>query len=127
MSGYVDRPDYDEDGLETTAGYVDRLWVEQENDRDQVAFRLCEYHTNFGTVGVSSTTNRYCIYLDVGTTVALAQFQLLRDALQNKTMVVIDYLPGDDDDSNNYVYLVLLRQSDDYPVTVEEIVHPEWF
>lgn len=111
---WLDRPNFEEDDLIDWYGYVTELWVEQEDERDQIFFTL-QTELFFGFVLVKEYT--FCIYLDVGTTVALAQLQLLRDALEHDYLVRVhtnnadsDTLPSET--SNNYVYWLKVYKLD---------------
>lgn len=115
---YIDRPDFDDDGLLELWGYVRRIKIEQENSRDQIWFRL-EIFVEWGG-DVVTYDETFTMYLDQGTTVALAQLQLLRDAMQNEWLTYIHYY-NDPDSSNNYVYLVQIYEDKAYPTTLNEL------
>lgn len=103
---YVERPNYEEDNLETFDGYVTELWVEQEDERDQLKFNL---YSQEGSQEYEITFN---IYLDVGTTVALAQLQLLRDAMLHNLLVTVHFkFDWSSSGSAYYVYYVKIYPS----------------
>lgn len=79
---WIERPDYEDDHLCNTVGFVNSVWVDQEATRDQVKWSMHIYSPiqPYGEPIVARTQKFYC-YLDIGTHVALAQLQLLRDAL----------------------------------------------
>ena len=82
-------------------GYVQYVAVEQMDGRDSALFRLEEFGAfTWGLTREGERTSdsrRYAIYLDVGTTVALAQLQLLRDAMVHQYAVAIYFLDDTDD------------------------------
>lgn len=77
-TGWLTRPTW-EDLLETT-GYVEHLSVEQEGERDTLSVGLGVVYD----YGRRIEHARFVIYLDENSTVALAQLQLLRDALRSR-------------------------------------------
>ncbi|GEM_PF-3031765 len=68
--------------LSKTWGYVEELAIEQEGKRDTLRVWL-RGHPQY-----------YFTYLDAGATVALAQLQLLRDALERNLQVRLSFKPG---------------------------------
>ena len=62
-------------------GLVNKLWVEQEEDRDQAKFTLVDLYTG------EEIDYTFAIYLDVNTEVSLAQFGLLRDSMKSDWLV----------------------------------------
>lgn len=69
--------------LTTQYGNVTKLQVEQVDERDQI---WCKMKHEDG-----SEDKWYFTYLDEGATVALAQLQLLRDALERNLRLRLDY------------------------------------
>lgn len=111
---YLDRPNPDQ--LSYFWGYVQNLWVEQTGDRDQIRFDLRFYY-DYGGEAMEFEAEGWNIYLDAGTTVALAQLQLLRDAIANQWLVLLQYY--DDPDSYlNHVYYVRVFPNAEFPQTV---------
>ncbi|MFZ5477062.1 MAG: hypothetical protein ACOZNI_09835 [Myxococcota bacterium] len=122
-TGYLmgdDGPDYEDDFLLDTMGYVTRVWVEQENGRDSLYFKLVIYRDDDDEPWVQT----FWIYLDVGTTVALAQLQLLRDAMYSRLFaskvpfaVRVHFNFSSSSESTAYVYwLSLIYEDDAYTV-----------
>ncbi len=91
------------DALERAVGYVQYVAVEQMDGRDAIVFRLEEWEYYVDTV-----SKRYAIYLDVGTTVALAQLQLLRDAMVHQYAVALYFLDDSDDTGFRFAYEVMV-------------------
>ncbi len=88
---YIDRPS--KELLTYYRGTVSALKVEQYDERDQIWFILDLTEETaalppFGyTLPVGHEVHYLCIYRDIGTTVALAQLQLLRTALMERAEV----------------------------------------
>lgn len=114
---FVERPNYDEDGLLETVGYVVRIAVEQEDARDQIWFRMEIYRDSNEPV-----TMDFTIFLDVGTTVALAQLQLLRDALQSdgRLLVKVHFRLMNSDGDSGWVYYVRVHSGYEFPTTMAD-------
>lgn len=121
---WVERPARDD--LERAVGYVQYVAAEQMDGRDAIVFRLEEYGglgqiTRTGERAYDSTSRKYAIYLDVGTTVALAQLQLLRDAMVHGYVVALYFLDDTDDSGRDdptgfrFAYEVMV-----VPVTLDE-------
>jgi hypothetical protein len=117
-TGYFESPNYDQNWLGDTVGYVTRILVEQEGTRDQLRFYLKVYYG-----GDWERTYMFNIWLDHGTTVAFAQLQLLRDALdslarskeQDPLMVRVHFSWGDETYTWGYAYALYLIPSMPYP------------
>lgn len=102
---WVERPA--RDLLERAVGYVQYVAAEQMDGRDAIIFRLEEYGGRLllspvvtltgGDASYAPSSNKYAIYLDVGTTVAMAQFQLLRDAMVHGYVVALYFLDDTDE------------------------------
>lgn len=108
---YLERPDPDE--LSTVGGYVVKIWVEQSGERDQLKFSLEIFYLS--VMGELATrTWDFNVYLDIGTTVALAQLQLLRDALANTWYTEVEY-HFDDDAERRDCYYVKIHSPDIAP------------
>lgn len=75
--GVQNRPKGSE--LGHTVGYVTAIWVEQEDTADAVRFSLEVYNYLGGVLG----TLTCLVSLERNTTVGVAQFHLLRDAMQS--------------------------------------------
>ena len=85
-----DRPSRSE--LDRVTGYVRAIQVEQMDDRDQI---WCTMDITEDTAGLpTGSVNDFAIYLDVGTTVALAQLHLLRAGMANEWVVSLAYDSG---------------------------------
>lgn len=85
-----DRPSRSE--LDQVAGYLRAIQVEQMDDRDQI---WCTMEIAEDTAGLPiGSVNDFAIYLDVGTTVALAQLHLLRAAMAHEWGVRLWYDAG---------------------------------
>jgi hypothetical protein len=136
--GWIERPNYDDDRLFETIGYVTSVWVEQENDRDQLWFTLRVYYDQVPVGSGRKSAELYrsiekecCIYLDVGTTVALAQLQLLRDALASDGAILVrlhfSFHTEDEDESMLWVYLVRLEAGFEFPALVSEYFDADEF
>lgn len=83
-------------------GYVEYIQVEQMNSRDQVTVKLRQYNAEDDLEGEAF---RYTTYLDTGTTVALAQLQLLRQGLDRGGAVKLRYVETTD---HRWMYSVVL-------------------
>lgn len=127
--GFKDRPDYSDDYLLDTVGYVTRIWVEQEGERDQVKFSLQIFMRSGFSDTLPSKTMSFVIYLDRGTTVAFAQLQLLRDALNSfqaskvsaPLLVRVHFTFGDEDDLDwGYAYWIATIADMEYPTPVQD-------
>jgi hypothetical protein len=128
--GYIERPNYDEHFLLDTVGYVTRIWVEQEDSRDQLKFTLKVFTETNGYTFEQDAD--FTIYLDRGTTVAFAQLQLLRDALESmmmekgmsKLLVQVHFTFGEEPGYGDphptwgYAYWVRIVGALEYPTTV---------
>lgn len=116
--GLIDRPSYHGHELYETVGYVTQIWVEQETTRDSLYFMLDIYVRSFETPEHSQICR---VHLDVGTTVALAQLQLLRDALYARDYLVKIHFNFEERDEKyaNVYWLGVLRPTTG-PVTVRE-------
>jgi hypothetical protein len=90
-----DRLDADDPDKEVVVGVVSRIWVEQVGHRDSVWFSFAD-----------DTSLDFYIQLDVGTTVALAQFQLLQLSLVEERVCRIVCLPNPDLPGTKRVYYV---------------------
>lgn len=142
MSTWIDRPDFEEDGLVDWMGYVTRIRVDQEGENDQLKFSLETFTDSVAVeavwrayLGASEGTRlqmNFNIYMDTGTTVALAQLQLLRLAWENRWPVRIHCQPPDDWPYDtpctpgigyNHVYWVRVFEADYYPVTWEDVYY----
>jgi hypothetical protein len=94
---WVERPESGD--LDRTAGYAHAVGVEQMGERDTVFVQLYEYYSDG-----SMENTRYAAYLDLGTTVALAQLQLLRDAMAYGWPVLVRYLDDTADTGSRFFY-----------------------
>lgn len=114
---FISTPDYLDDHLFETVGYVEYIRVEQVGGRSTLQFLL----------EISLATGNYhlrCIkFLDVNTTVALAQLQLLRDAMWSGRVgatylirVVFNFAEMGRYDKA-YFYELFAISSDTYPVS----------
>lgn len=113
---YLERPGHDQ--LATVGGYVVKIWVEQEGERDQLKFTLEMFSQVTGQL--SSRQWTFSIYLDVGTTVALAQLQLLRDAMANLWFTEVDYYYDEDWDLRHCYYVKVYSLSEaPYPTLMD--------
>ena len=81
----------DRDTLDHISGIVKEIEVEQTGQRDRVRFKL------------DSSGIRFWTYLDEGTTVTLAQLQILRESLVQQITCIVRH-----DSDNNRVYSVSL-------------------
>lgn len=98
------RPDVDD--LATFKGLVTKLQVDQTGSRDEIRVWISQ---DDATEPVS-----FNILLDEGATVALAQLQMLRDAiLHHLDVKVWFYQHPDDPDEPYYVYRLRLYGSDE--------------
>lgn len=108
------------ESLERILGYLEYIAVEQMDSRDAVWIRLRHYYLNALRTEVVSGSVRYLLYLDVGTTVAMAQLQLLRDGMLNKWPVILYYLDDSvstrtDPTGHRLVYEVMVK-----PIPIDE-------
>jgi hypothetical protein len=106
---YVERPSAD--ALDSLVGYVVKISVDQAGNRDQLWFTLLS-----GTILASYVV--FVIYLDIGTTAALAQFQILRDAMGTGRPVLVQYL-YDEESSCNFAYWTKIYLDDDTYYSIE--------
>lgn len=103
-------------GLDEIYGYVATIRVEQMDNRDQVWLNLSSY-TQRWSGALHETITQFGAYLDVGTTVVLAQLQLLREANVRGLPVKLRFLDDregqdrQDPSGNRWFYSVVL-----YPV-----------
>lgn len=116
--GLHERPSYYEQELYETVGYVTQIWVEQETEHDSLYFMLDIYARS---TEVPEHSQICRIHLDVGTTVALAQLQLLRDALYARDYLVKIHFNFHELNGKyaNVYWLGVLRPTTS-PVTVRE-------
>lgn len=134
--GWIEGPNYDDD-LASTVGYVTRIWVEQEDSRATIRFRLRIFR------GVVGYHDQDCIVmLDQNTTVALAQLQLLRDAFasyqvasEGAPAVLVHVHFNFRDDDHEWLFVYWLRVIYDgelpYPTTAQgysnHATHEGWW
>lgn len=119
--GYIPDAEYNGHELWETVGYVEQIWSEQEGGRHAVYFKLRIYLSED-----EQRTRTFMIYLDVATTVALTQFQLVRDALWSKVYLKTPHLVRvhfnfvDENEDLAIAYWVGVLIQDTTPVTVGE-------
>lgn len=110
----------DTDPLWQTIGYVHNLTAEQEGTRTGIRFELHVHRSG----AVLPQTVKCWIYLDIQTSLVLAQFQLLRDALWSHYAqpapfpVQIHFNFENADEEWLFVYWVRLIAADTYPIQV---------
>jgi hypothetical protein len=123
---YIERPD--KELLTYFRGNVSALKVEQYGARDQIWFVLtltepAEVTDSWTyTLGVGEEVNYLCIYLDIGTTVALAQLQMLRSALIDGLEAGV-WAYRDPDSEWNFVYSVCIYPPE-APFTLPDVLKP---
>ena len=78
-----DRPGLHDEGMYQAAGYVLFVQTEKASTRDQIWFGLRRFFE------ASYVDQSYMVHLDVDTTVALTQLQLLRDAMTQELPVEV--------------------------------------
>lgn len=112
----------DSDEVDETWGYVHSAGVEQEGNHDSIQFKLTIYyksHSPNTADEVFSTNWDFLIYLDMGTTVALAQLQLLRDAMLNTWLVKVRYWQESEDESRQAT-AIRVYPNKVFPTTINE-------
>lgn len=136
-TGYIDTPDYYEDELYETVGYVERIWVEREAGRDAMFFTLAIYARDTAAWlgradGAPVRYQKFFVYLDIGTTVALGQLQLLRDAMWSRTsssnppyLVRVHFNFKEADQIYAFPYWVGISIAETYPVYVNDFYRDE--
>lgn len=129
--GYIERPSYFgtadgdyEDILYETIGYPKQIRIDQEDSRDMIMFEL-QIHASTLFPPVTC----WClIYLDVGTTVALTQLQLIRDAFESNgdyyVRIHFNFVEDDEDLREVWVYMVELILGDGDTQVVREFYRP---
>lgn len=117
---WVERPELED--LDRTAGYLRGIGVDQFGERDSLFVQADVYHDDG-----SSENIRYSAYLDVGTTVALAQLQLLRMAMTHDWAVLIRYLDDSAGTGNLFFYEieVVPTSRDEWLITEEWVIAQE--
>lgn len=135
--GHIPEPDYFDDDLYETVGYVERIWVEQESGRDAFFFLLAIYARGRASGFHDPTVapfryQKFFVYLDIGTTVAMGQLQLLRDAIWSRQvssrpplLVRVHFNFKDATQNYAFAYWVGINLVDTYPVVVEEFYQEE--
>lgn len=97
----TERVDGSEEDFDTWSGYVRWIEVSQVGERDTLYFSL---------IDTDNQTQNFYTYLDSGTTVALAQLQLLRDAFASNWYVTVGYMATDALSGNYPVYSVRIKE-----------------
>lgn len=115
-------PDYVAHELYETAGYV--LWVniEQEGPSQALHFGL-RIHTSIDDTLSRYHDQKFKVFLDRNTTTAMAQLQLLRDAMWSDKigfpyLVHVHFNFASESESWAYVYWMTVLLTDTHPVTV---------
>ncbi|MDP2308175.1 MAG: hypothetical protein Q8P18_19300 [Pseudomonadota bacterium] len=122
-TGYLTEPDYWANTLWETVGYVKSIRTEMEGPRHAMFFTLAIHKRHMEEV---YRYQQFLVYLDVGTTVAVTQLQLLRDAMWSMGVFGYPYLVRvhfnfmDSEEKYAFPYYLEVSRESSYPVSVED-------